>query len=72
MGSFPETLIDPKFSRCCGLPFTHHASFISLAKGSLPRSRFLDVTQRSPKRGRALRDIQKTAARETRAKGGLQ
>ena len=26
---------------------------------------FLDVTQRSPKRGRALRDIQKTAARET-------
>ena len=33
-------------------------------KNSLPRSRFLDVTQRSPKR--ALRDIQKTAARETR------
>ena len=37
---------------------------------SLPRSRFLDVTQRSPKRnffsfGGALRDIQKTAARET-------
>ena len=38
---------------------------------SLPRSRFLDVTQRSPKRGKrgvggggALRDIQKTAARE--------
>ena len=36
---------------------------------SLPRSRFLDVTQRSPKRGKrgvgggALRDIQKTAAR---------
>ena len=26
---------------------------------------FLDVTQRSPKRGRALRDIPKTAARET-------
>ena len=35
--------------------------------GSLPRSRFLDVTQRSPKRtfGGALCDIQKTAARET-------
>ena len=34
---------------------------------SLPRSFFLDVTQRSPKRTfrRALRDIQKTAARET-------
>ena len=37
---------------------------------SLPRSRFLDVTQCSPKRkkvsfGGALRDIQKTAARET-------
>ena len=37
---------------------------------SLPRSRFLDVTQRSPKRGKrgvgvALRDIQKTAARES-------
>ena len=36
---------------------------------SLPRSRFLDVTQRSSKRkssfGGALRDIQKTAARET-------
>ena len=35
---------------------------------SLPRSRFLDVTQRSPKGGAlggALRDIQKTAARET-------
>ena len=35
----------------------------------LPRSRFLDVTQRSPKRtfsfGGALRDIQKTAARQT-------
>ena len=31
---------------------------------SLPRSRFLDVTQRSPKGG-TLRDIQKTAARET-------
>ena len=30
---------------------------------SLPRGRFLDVTQRSPKR--TLRDIQKTAARET-------
>ena len=29
---------------------------------SLPRSRFLDVTQRSP-----LRDIQKTTARETSA-----
>ena len=39
-------------------------------KSSFPspfRSRFLDVTQRSPKSsfGRALRDIQKTAARET-------
>ena len=35
--------------------------------GSLPRSRFLDVTQRSPKRPfrRALCDIQKTALRET-------
>ena len=35
--------------------------------GSLPRSRFFDVTQRSPKRtfGGALGDIQKTAARET-------
>ena len=37
---------------------------------SLPRSRFLDVTQRSPKSnftfGGTLRDIQKTAARETR------
>ena len=34
---------------------------------SLPRSVFLDVTQRSPKRtfGGALRDIQKTTARET-------
>ena len=32
-------------------------------KNSLPRSRFLDVTQRSPKR--ALRDIPKTAARKT-------
>ena len=35
---------------------------------SLPRSRFLDVTQRSPQKfllGGALRDIQKTAARET-------
>ena len=34
---------------------------------SLPRSRFLDVTQRSPKEtfGGALHDIQKTAARET-------
>ena len=31
---------------------------------SLPRSLFLDVTQRSPQG--ALRDIQKTAARETR------
>ena len=31
---------------------------------SLPRSRFLDVTQRSPKK-KTLRDIQKTAARET-------
>ena len=30
---------------------------------SLPRSRFLDVTQRSA--GGVLRDIQKTAARET-------
>ena len=50
-------------------------------KGSLPRSRFLDVTQRSPKealrggalrgealRGGALRDIQKRAARETTAR----
>ena len=39
---------------------------------SLPRSRFLDVTQRSPKRGKrggALRDIQKTAARESRSVG---
>ena len=37
-------------------------------RGSLPRSRFLDVTQRSPKRtfGGALRDIQKTAAKGTR------
>ena len=35
--------------------------------GSLPRSRFLDVTQHSPFRyfGGALHDIQKTAARET-------
>ena len=34
--------------------------------GSLPHSRFLDVTQRSPYTfGGALRDIQKTAARET-------
>ena len=35
--------------------------------GSLPRSRFLSVTQRSLKRpfGGALCDIQKTAARET-------
>ena len=33
--------------------------------GSLPRSRFLDVTQRSF--GGALRDIQKTAAREIRS-----
>ena len=32
-------------------------------KNGLPRSRFLDVTKRSPKR--ALCDIQKTAARET-------
>ena len=38
---------------------------------SLPRSRFLDVTQRSPKSGKrgggggALRDIQKTATRES-------
>ena len=34
---------------------------------SLPRSRFLDVTQRSPKRtfAEALCDILKTAARET-------
>ena len=34
---------------------------------SLPRSCFLDVTQHSPKRtfGGALRDIQKTAVRET-------
>ena len=32
---------------------------------SLPRSRFLDVTQRSLCFGGALRDIQKTAARET-------
>ena len=34
---------------------------------SFHRSRFLDVTQRSPKSsfGRALRDIPKTAARET-------
>ena len=34
---------------------------------SLPRSRFLDVTQRSPNAsfGGALRDIQETAARET-------
>ena len=37
-------------------------------KYSLPRSRFLDVMQRSPKRTftEALRDIQKTAARETK------
>ena len=34
-----------------------------MCKSSLPRSRFLDVTQRSF--GGALRDIQKTAARET-------
>ena len=35
--------------------------------GSLPCSRFLDATQRSPKRtfGGALCDIQKTALRET-------
>ena len=32
---------------------------------SLPRSRFLDVTQRENARTGALRDIQKTAARET-------
>ena len=38
-------------------------SFLSVAP-SLPRSRFLDVTQRSF--GGALRDIQKTAARETK------
>ena len=37
---------------------------------SLLRSRFLDVTQRSPKEplGGALRDIQKTAAKETIAR----
>ena len=40
--------------------FSRFTSFIS--GGSLPRSRFLDVTQRF---GGALRDIQKTAARET-------
>ena len=34
-----------------------------MCKSSLPRSRFLGVTQRSPKR--VLRDIQKTAAMET-------
>ena len=38
-------------------------SFLSVAP-SLVRSRFLDVTQRSL--GGALRDIQKTAARETK------
>ena len=38
MGSFPETLIDPKFSRCCGVPFTHHASFISWALGGLKKA----------------------------------
>ena len=32
---------------------------------SLPLSRFLDVTQHSPKRGGALHDIQKMATRET-------
>ena len=36
--------------------------FSCLTPSSLPRSRCLDVTQRSPK---ALRDIQTTAARET-------
>ena len=37
--------------------------------GSLPRSRFLDVTQRSF--GGALHDIQKTAAREIRSQGNM-
>ena len=37
----------------------------SKAFSSLLRSRFLDVTQRSPPLGGALRDIQKTAAKET-------
>ena len=45
-----------------GNKFKLHHTFVSL-----PCSCFLDVTQRSPKRtfGGALRDIQKTAARET-------
>ena len=41
--------------------------YIIERKGSLPHSRFLDVTQRSPNLffWGALRDVQKTAARET-------
>ena len=45
-------------------------TLLGLWSSSLPRSRFLDVMQRSPKRrkvffGGKLHDIQKTAARET-------
>ena len=40
---------------------------MSLRLNSLPRSHFLDVTQRTlPQKNVALRDIQKTAARETK------
>ena len=49
--------------------FVTHNFFHVDCRSSLPRSRFLDVTQRSRSRffGGALRDIQKTAARETTA-----
>ena len=43
--------------------------FLMKVRGSLPRSRFLDVTQRCF--GGALRDIQKTAAREIRSQGNM-
>ena len=39
------------------------------AASSLPHSRFLDVTQRSPLFWGALRDVQKTAVRETKPRG---
>ena len=78
-----DVLNSTSWSTRCPFPpfFTIHYTFFFIGNKiivdsililiTLPRSRFLDVTQRSPKRTRsfvgALRDIQKTAATETRS-----
>ena len=62
MSTVPYNKISQNISR------TEMYSVVEYTLG-LPRSRFLDVTQRSPQRtfsfGGALRDIQKKAARQT-------